>query len=212
MKLTFDHLVVATRRLAEGVAWVEDLLGVRVPPGGKHEFMGTHNHVLRLGEGAYLEVIAVDPDAKSPARPRWFALDEPALNVRVADRPRLIHWVVRTNDIEKACGEVSVAQYPIVAARRGALHWKITIPDDGALPMDGAFPTLIEWPEGPHVSSRMEEMGCSLERLTVSHPRASEISKLLAPHFDDARIGFVVKDSVALQAVLSTPRGIVKLD
>ena len=30
--------------------------------GGKHVAMGTHNSLLRLGDGVYLEVIAIDPD------------------------------------------------------------------------------------------------------------------------------------------------------
>ena len=29
-------------------------------PGGKHAFMGTHNCLLGLGPGFYLEVIAID--------------------------------------------------------------------------------------------------------------------------------------------------------
>jgi hypothetical protein len=58
-----DHLVVAARTLEEGAAWVTGRLGVSMAPGGKHALMGTHNRLLSLGARAYLEVIAIDPDA-----------------------------------------------------------------------------------------------------------------------------------------------------
>ena len=45
--------------------------------------MGTHNRVLGMAGGMYLEVIAIDPDAAAPERPRWFGLDEPAMRERL---------------------------------------------------------------------------------------------------------------------------------
>ena len=71
-----DHLVVAARTLSEGAAWLEERLGVSLSPGGEHPLFGTHNRLLSLGTG-YLEVIAVNPDAPAPTRPRWFGLDTP---------------------------------------------------------------------------------------------------------------------------------------
>ena len=74
-----DHLVVAAANLAAGIAFVAELTGVTPQPGGKHVAMGTHNALMRLGERAYLEVIAIDPDGATPPRPRWFDLDDVAL-------------------------------------------------------------------------------------------------------------------------------------
>lgn len=34
-----------------------------------------------MEDGMYLEVIAVDPDAPAPTRPRWFSLDDPTMQV-----------------------------------------------------------------------------------------------------------------------------------
>jgi hypothetical protein len=65
--LSFDHLAIGAETLDEGVEAVEAALGVPLAPGGGHPAMGTHNRLLSLGPGEYLEVIAIDPDA--PARP-----------------------------------------------------------------------------------------------------------------------------------------------
>ena len=95
-----DHLVVAAATLAQGCDWVESGLGVRPQPGGRHVTMGTHNAVLRLGARRYLEVMSIDPQGAVPDRPRWFDLDEPRMRAQLTDGPRLVHFVVRTDDIE----------------------------------------------------------------------------------------------------------------
>jgi Glyoxalase-like domain len=61
--LQLDHITVAADTLAAGVAHAEAALGVTIPFGGAHPLMGTHNHLLRLGETLFLEVIAPDPNA-----------------------------------------------------------------------------------------------------------------------------------------------------
>ena len=98
---TLDHLVVAATTLADGIDYVAATTGATPQPGGKHVAMGTHNALLRLGERVYLEIIAIDPDGAKPARPRWFDLDDIALQAELTERPRLIHWVARTDDIER---------------------------------------------------------------------------------------------------------------
>ena len=55
----FDHLVIAAESLEAGVAWAEERLGVSFEVGGQHLRYGTHNALLGLVDGLYLEVIAV---------------------------------------------------------------------------------------------------------------------------------------------------------
>ena len=204
--LELDHLVVGAATLEQGVAYVRDALGVIMPFGGAHPLMGTHNHLMRLGDGAFLEIIAVDP-AAAPARKRWFGLDDPATRARLAARPRLIGWVARTRDLAGALREVPGSRGEAIRVTRGELAWLIGVPADGSPPWDGAFPTLLEWPPGPLPASRMADLGCRLSRLDIAHPRATEIAANLADHLRDDRIAFTPAEGFAMRATIETPLG-----
>jgi hypothetical protein len=165
-----DHLTVAAHTLEQGVAYVRAALGVDLPDGGAHPRMATHNRLLRLGDASFLEVIAIDPGAPAPPRPRWFQLDDPALQAELRVSPRLVTWVVRTQQI----AEVFLAsRRPLGAIEpmtRGELRWLLTFPNDGTLVDGGMMPSVIQWPAGPHPASRMCDLGCALERLEARHP------------------------------------------
>jgi hypothetical protein len=163
MKREFDHLVVAARTVEEGDAWIQARLGVPTVAGGKHALMGTHNRLLSLGPGRFLEVIAIDPAASTPPRPRWFGLDSPAMRERLAHGPALIHWVERTDDLEAALEGYS-EPVEILSLSRGPYRWRMGVPPDGRIPGDGALPTLIEWEGGLHPADALAASGCALER------------------------------------------------
>src|SRR2546428_8393219 len=150
VRAVLDHLVVAAATLEQGEDYIESRLGARPLRGGKHVAMGTHNSLLRLGEKTYLEVIAIDPEAVAPARPRWFGLDTAALRAELQTAPRLIHWVARTDDIVAARRACPVDCGEIQAMARGAFEWRITIPADGHLPGGGVLPTLIQGADEDH--------------------------------------------------------------
>lgn len=171
-----DHLTITAPTLAQGAAFVRDALGVEPQPGGEHPRMGTHNLLLRLGDSLFLEVIAVNPDAPSPARPRWFALDAQ----RPDTAPRLSNWVARTDDIRRAAAAACEALGAVETMTRGALQWLITIPADGSLPLDGIAPALIEWQAPPHPASRLQDAGCTLQRFEAWHPQPDRVTALLA--------------------------------
>ena len=100
--LRLDHLVISARTLVEGVQYVADTLGVAPAGGGAHPLMRTHNRLLNLWGGVYLEVIAVNPEAPEPTegmapRARLFALDQPATHARLENGPYLSHWVARVD-------------------------------------------------------------------------------------------------------------------
>jgi hypothetical protein len=175
-----DHIVVAAHTLDQGLAHVRSLLGIEVPYGGAHPWMGTHNRVLRLGDAVFLEIIAIDPDAPPPPRPRWFQLDDPAVQAELQIAPRLVTWVARTTDIARTAQACSRPLGAITPMQRGKLRWSITVPEDGALLDGGAMPMVLEWAEEVHPASRLQDFGCSLERLEVAHPDPAAYRRDLA--------------------------------
>lgn len=204
--LFLDHITIAARTLDEGVAYVEQALGVPMSGGGAHPLMATHNTFLRLGEGLFLEVIAPDPAAKA-SRPRWFALDDPKTHEALSRAPKLMIWVARTPDIDASLAAMPNAARPAITVTRGDLAWLISVPPDGSLPLDGAFPTLIQWPQGVHPSSRLPDLGCSLVELEVTHPEAKSIQSSLSGSLDDSRISFRSAATPSLKVMIRTPTG-----
>ena len=152
-----DHLVVVARSLDEGAKWVEARLGAPLAEGGRHEFMGTHNRLLSLGSDVYLEVMAIDPEASPPPRPRWFGLDSRSTREIIARGPALIHWAERTDDIEAAAAASDVP-LDVLAFNRGPFSWRMALTRDGSLPGGGARPTWIQW-DSAHPAASLPDSG-----------------------------------------------------
>jgi hypothetical protein len=215
--LAVDHLVVAAASLAQGVAWCEATLGVTPGPGGQHVLFGTHNRLLKIATPAfplaYLEIIAVDPAAPPQRRVRWFGLDEPALQQRLARSPCLIHAVARTTTLGTMRRALLAAGLdpgePVQASRdtaQGRLAWQILVRTDGRLPCDGALPTLIQW-EGRHPAAQMPDSDLALRTLTLNGVPATA-RELLRLRNVQVQSGL----GPALCATLATPHGDVILE
>lgn len=175
MPIFLDHIAVVAPDLASGTHFVEQALGVPLQTGGQHPRMGTHNKLLRLGDDVYLEVIAVDPAAAAPQRPRWFGLDQ----LRSDALPRLATWVARTEDIVATRAACVWDAGPIESMTRGALAWRMTVPADGSLPEAGAAPTLMQWDAQPHPASVLDDVGCTLQALEIFHPTPDRLQHAL---------------------------------
>jgi hypothetical protein len=218
MHTHLDHLVVAAHSLEQGVAWCEATLGVTPGPGGRHALMGTHNRLAKIATeafpDAYLEIIAIDPQAAAPGRVRWFGLDDPALQAQLrATGPRLIHAVARTAQLDMQRWALITLGLkpgnPVRAGRdtpEGPLAWQILLRDDGALECGGALPTLIQW-EGRHPAQAMPGSGLALQSLALHGvpERARELLKLRGVEVQSG-------PGPALRAVLTTPLGSVTLE
>lgn len=209
--IELDHVVIAALSLDEGVGWLEQRLRVRADPGGQHTGFGTHNAVLRAGDDVYLEVIAPDPAQPEPGRPRLFGLDEPATRALLAGGPRLLHWVVRTRELEaerrKLAAVAGVAPEELGEAtpmRRGGLSWTLTIPASGGRPPAG-MPSIIDWEGAPHPCSRLPDRGVVLERLELAAPAPTIAA--LADLGRDRRVAFVEAAAPRWTARLRTAAG-----
>ncbi|MDR7378964.1 hypothetical protein J2X19_003658 [Rhodoferax ferrireducens] len=172
--------------------------------------MATHNRLLRLGDALFLEVIAPNPLASPPARPRWFALD----TLQPGTEPALATWVARSPDIQASLAASTEALGAVEPMQRGALHWLITIPADGALPLQGIAPALIEWQTQEHPAAKLPDLGLSLLQLELLHPEPQRIARLLGSlEIDDGRlrVGLLAQGSPRLVAHIQTPQGLRQL-
>jgi len=198
-ELVLDHLAIATGTLEEGVEWVESQLDMRMKGGGRHAYYGTHNALLGLEDGLYLEVIAIDAMAEPAVRPRWFDLD------RFSGAPRVQIWACRSEDLTQI-----LSRYPqageAVPLERGDLKWRMAVPPSGILPYDNCFPALMQWDVADHPARRLMPSGCRLRRLTVRHPQAKDLQQELAPTFEDPRVVFE-RGAPGLALAFDTPAG-----
>ena len=206
LSCAIDHLVVTAPTLDAGARYVHAALDAKSEPGGEHARMGTHNRLLKLGESLYLEIIAINPAAPRPSRPRWFGLDRIAPDFP----PRLATWVARSTDIDAslaAAGEILGEVEPMT---RGTLSWRITIPADGVPPFDGVMPALIQWDTEEHPASRLRPTHCRLARLEARHTHADRIRRAL--HMIGCNEPLRITETFpgelpSLTAVIETPAG-----
>jgi hypothetical protein len=206
-----DHLVVGAATLAAGVAFVEQLTGSPPVPGGKHVTMGTHNALVRLGERVYLEIIAIDPDGAKPAHPRWFDLDDVALNGELAEGPRLIAWVARTTDVERSSAACPMPLGAIRSFERGDYRWRLTVPDDGRRPAKGIVPALIQWDVRAHPAERLPPSGVSLVQFGATHSDPAPVRAALSTLGLDQTLSVSYDRETRLVAMLRTARGVIAL-
>ncbi|MEM1352668.1 MAG: VOC family protein [Pseudomonadota bacterium] len=199
--IELDHLAVSGETLEAARAHVEEALGVVMQPGGEHAVFHTHNALLGLEDGLYLEAVAINRAAPVPDRPRWLDLD------RFAGSPRLTNWICRTEILEQALTEVDADFGAPVELQRGDLRWRMAVPRSGVLPFDNLAPALMQWETHVHPARLLEPTGVRLRRLTLSHPKAHDLRKLLAPVFSDERID-IQSGGPSIHAEFDTPHGL----
>jgi hypothetical protein len=79
------------------------------------------------------------------------------------------------------------------------------------MPFDGAFPTLIQWPERSHPADRIADLGRWLHRLEIAHPRIDLIKEMLSSKFEDGLVTLVEASQTSLREEITTPTSIREL-
>jgi hypothetical protein len=208
MSLVFvDHLVWATPDLEQGIREIERLTGVRASPGGKHPSWATHNALLSLGPGTYLELLAPDPSVAPPGKARPFGLDR-------LDRSRLVTWAAHEADLAGRLATLAAAGIDLGEILEGgrvrpdgvALHWRLTSPR--AMLEEGVVPFLIDWGTSPHPSTTAAP-GLALVALEIEHPDPEHLREHLFRFGIDLPLRKAPRP--ALVATLDSPRGRVEL-
>lgn len=205
-----DHLVLGVPLLREGMDGVEELLGTRPVPGGRHPAFGTHNALVSLSAGGaatYLEVIAPDPGLEPPAGGRAFGVEG-------LGGPRLLTWAVRVPSLDVLAEDGTLARIGLGEIQSGrrqrpdgtVLTWRLT--DPYARPLDGTVPFLIDWGDTPHPSASAPQAG-ELAGLRIHHPEPGRVLEALEAL--GVTVEVVRGPFPGLVATVRTPTGAVEL-
>lgn len=210
--LKLDHLTVIAPTLAEGVAHVRACLDLDVPFGQRHLYMGTHNHLLQLGDMTYLEIVALDPAGENPSRPRWFGLDDQA-RVRAdwEEGRRLRGWVARTDGLAGAIAGREAVFGETVPLPPIDSSFDFAIPADGSLPLDGAAPSLIDRRGKPRSMATIADLGARLLSFSLEHPEPDAISALYGQLGIDRPPAILRGPKLRYRARIATPAGVREL-
>lgn len=203
-----DHLSVIAPSLKEGVEHVRSCLGIDIPFGRKHANMGTHNHLLRLGDTVYLEVIAIDENAPPIVGPRWFGLDNRAAVRKAWGEGRCLRsWVASTDHFDRHMAEHTSIYGEKREFQGSASSYFFSIPKDGSLPLNGVAPALIDRQgKSPSFSSEAEQ-GCKLLDFALEHPDAEKV-RVLYRTLNIAGAPTVIQGAVfGYTAKIQTPEG-----
>jgi hypothetical protein len=216
MKYTtkIDHIVIGAKNLSLGVDYVKDCLGVDIPFGGIHDKMGTHNHLMQLGNNTFLEVIAINPNIKPPKNLRWYGLDDPYISRLIEEKPQLLTWVVNTKNIKSLLKQSAFSFGKPEHICRDTLSWDFSLPDDGRILAGGMLPYVIEWHTDLHPSIKMANMGCSLQKLEIYHSHPSWLQSVLGSIGAKNLVRIIALESNRapfIVAYIKTPNGIRQL-
>jgi catechol 2,3-dioxygenase-like lactoylglutathione lyase family enzyme len=161
---------------------MEARTGVRPAYGGVHPTRATHNAVLALGDGAYLEILAARPGLQT-------AENAPLRDLK---KPTVLWWGVRVADVAAARRDLEAAGLPTTAPAAGS-----RISPDGATlrwetfnlvhAPDGA-PFFIAWAAGVPHPAATAPTGCRLRTLSVAAERRETLAGLLRQVAVDSRV------------------------
>ena len=199
-----DHLVVGFRDLDEGAEAFEALTGVQPVFGGEHPALGTHNVLVSLGPGRYLEVLAPVPGRETH---RMFA------SVAVCETLKPVMWAVATNDVAALNRRVLDAGFDAeepwpgsrVTTEGDTLRWTMFKMGPEA-PANAPF--FTEWDEASVHPSASTPAGCTLSALEITSPDDGELRRFFETIGFDAP---VTAGPASLKVSLQTPKGLVTL-
>ncbi len=209
MALKLDHIIYATADLDACSAELGDRLGVGFAPGGQHLGIGTHNQLLSLGDGVYLEIIGPDPSQPEPPRPRPFGIED--LDGQAG---RLASFACKASGLVDVVADARAKGYdpsdPFEMSRDTpdgrTLRWSLAMHHEGS--GDGLIPSLIDWGDTPSPATT-SPTGCSLLGLEAIHPDPDTITAALKILDVDLRVSRGPQPT--LIATINSPAGVVEL-
>jgi hypothetical protein len=198
-----DHILIGAADLDSARAWLAETTGVEPVYGGKHP-TGTHNALLSLGRGTYLELIAPQPG--TPSR-------SPYGDFAGLTTPQPIGFAVAGGAIEPLRRRLEAAGFALTSPKAGSrvtpagatLHWQ-------TFDLQREFaqaPFFIVWSaDSPHPSTT-SPAGCALRRFALAGPDHAELERVRAALDLDIDVRQAAKPSFEVE--LDCPAGRVTL-
>ena len=174
---SLDHIVYCVHDLPGAVSQVERLLGAPPVPGGSHEGLGSQNYLLSLGPRCYLEIVGPDPAQDWEGDRLWLGGVSRSL-------PTVTTWSFRNPDLvrlSEAFPDLLGEARSMERSKPDGSHfsWTLTMPLP-SLPHEGIVPFLIDWGDGLHPASGLEDHGLRVSTVTPVHPDPVAAEKALA--------------------------------
>jgi hypothetical protein len=198
-----DHILLGSRDLEVGIAFVEKHTGVRAASGGVHPGRGTQNALLSLGVSRYLEIIAPDPAQPGVKNPL-------ASNLHSLSEPRLVGWAAHPGDITSFAEKLRAARVEFVGPTPGSrkrpdgrlLEWQtLTLTDTDS----GLLPFFIEWGRKSVHPSVDAPKGCTLLGFGAETPDLEKVT--IAMKTLNLDLPVKKSEKSRLHAVISGPKG-----
>jgi hypothetical protein len=144
-----DHVIYGTNDLDAAARRVEEAVGIAAVTGGRHQDLGTHNRIVPLSDGTYIELLAVfdlDPASRSPLAA--------ALHAAIRAREGLLGWAVAVRDVDEVAARLGTRTGTI--SREGLTARLTGVAESLSEPY---LPFFIERPSDPGTDSVPSDAG-----------------------------------------------------
>jgi len=136
--MRIDHVIYGTADLDVAAARIEACLGLTAVAGGRHEGLGTHNRIVPLGDGSFIELLAIADPEEAHRSPLGAVLQ-----AAIADGEGLFGWAVAVEDVRPIAERLRTT---ITTVGRQGMTARLTGVQESL--SDPALPFFIERPAG----------------------------------------------------------------
>jgi hypothetical protein len=203
-----DHIVYSVLDLDQAMDHIESQLGVRPVFGGYHKTQGTKNALLNLGEGCYLEILAVDEHNAKIKSPRWMGID-------LITKSRITRWALKSEDIDLDSKVLNAHNDKMGTIYQGSrktttgetLAWKMILPLSS--PDIELIPFMVDWSESAfHPTEKLQE-GCSLKEISLAGSAADKSNQV----FNELSISNNISNTIntTISITIEGPNGLIIL-
>ncbi len=208
MKRKIDHIVFAVPNLEEAIDEFERQSTVRPVFGGCHTTKGTKNALVNLGNGCYLEILAIDEENVDVKPPRWMGVD-------LIKTPQITRWSLKSEDLEQD-SEILQKYHPKMGIIQGGqrktstgdmLTWQMILPL--AAPVVELVPFVTDWQHSAVHPTQNLPQECELIGLSFTHPNPTAIEKV----FDEFDIDIRIEEGekAMIRAEIKSPNGVFEM-